>query len=67
MGCRSKSIVRLRADAHSTFIGSRSACGFALFVTDGNLHQGGASARRLQSRCEMDDMDFIERVAALYE
>ncbi len=26
---------------------------------------GGASARRLQSCCEMADMDFVERVAAL--
>ncbi len=27
---------------------------------------GGASARRLQSYCEMAEMDFVERVAALY-
>ncbi len=27
---------------------------------------GEASARRLQSRCKMADMDFVERVAALY-
>ncbi len=27
---------------------------------------GGASARRLQFHCEMADMDFVERVAALY-
>ncbi len=27
---------------------------------------GGASARRLQSRCETANMDFVERVAALY-
>ncbi len=27
---------------------------------------GGASARQLQCHCKMADMDFVERVAALY-
>ncbi len=29
------------------------------FTTDANSHHGGASARRLQSRCKMADMDLL--------